>query len=102
MQLLVFIQTKQQADLEKGGQPISSLDVLLGSEAGQLTDFIKSTVTIHSVLTDRIDQLRPSQQLTLKVVPTKKKPAFSRKPAPNRDFRKDKLAISVITKYHLS
>ena len=29
--------------------------------------FAKSAVTIHSVITDRIDRLRPNQQLTLKV-----------------------------------
>ena len=67
MQLLVFIQTRQQEELEREGNLISSLDILLGSEGGHLTDFIKSTVSIHSVLTNRIDQLRPSQQLTLKV-----------------------------------
>lgn len=32
-----------------------------------LSAFIRNTVTIHSLITDRIDRLRPSQQLTLKV-----------------------------------
>lgn len=32
-----------------------------------LSAFIRSTVTIHSLITDRIDQLQPSQQLTYKV-----------------------------------
>ena len=67
VQLLVFIQTKQQGYLERGEAPAASLDILLGSEVGQLSDFIKSTVSIHSVLTDRLDQLRPSQQLAIKV-----------------------------------
>lgn len=68
LQLLVFIQSRQKANFESGEPPVTSLDVLIGSEDGQLTDFIKSTVSIRSVLTDRIDQLRPSQQLTLKVL----------------------------------
>lgn len=34
-----------------------------------LSAFIRSTVTIHSLITDRIDKLQPSQQLTLKVRP---------------------------------
>lgn len=67
MQLLVFIQTRQQTEIERGISPSNSLDLLTGTKAGQLTDFIKSTVSIHSVLTDRIDQLSPSQQLSLKV-----------------------------------
>jgi hypothetical protein len=32
-----------------------------------LSAFIRSTVTIHSLITNRIDQLQPSQQLTFKV-----------------------------------
>ena len=67
LQLLIFIQTRQQGDTEEGNAPLSSLDILTGSQAGQLSHFIKTTVSIHSILTDRIDQLRPSQQLTLKV-----------------------------------
>ena len=34
-----------------------------------LSAFIRSTVTIHSLITDRVDKLQPSQQLTLKVRP---------------------------------
>ena len=69
LQLLVFVHSKQQASIEELRPAPASLDILVGSEAGQLTDFIKSTVSIHSVLTDRIDHLGPSQQLTLKVAP---------------------------------
>ena len=36
----------------------------------ELSAFIRSTVTIHSLITDRIDKLQPSQQLTLKVILT--------------------------------
>ena len=36
-------------------------------EQADLSAFIRNTVTIHSLITDRIDRLRPSQQLTLKV-----------------------------------
>ena len=36
----------------------------------ELSAFIRSTVTIHSLITDRIDKLQPSQQLTLKVMLT--------------------------------
>ena len=71
LQLLVYIQTQQQASLANGEAPPDSLDLLLGPSAGGLSNFIKSTVSIHSVLTDRIDQLRPSQQLTLKVLEVK-------------------------------
>ena len=39
---------------------------LLGEGEAGLSSFISNKVGIHSVLTDRIDQLRPSQQLTLK------------------------------------
>ena len=67
LQLLAYIQIQQQASLANGEPPPDSLDLLLGPSASGLSDFIKSTVTIHSVITDRIDQLRPSQQLTLKV-----------------------------------
>jgi len=67
VQLLVFIHTQQQAEVERGEPPVSGTDILAGAGGGRLTDFIKSTVSIHSVLTERIDQLRPSQQLTLKV-----------------------------------
>ena len=38
----------------------------------ELSAFIRSTVTIHSLITDRIDKLQPSQQLTLKVSLTEK------------------------------
>ena len=41
--------------------------------------FAKSAVTIHSVITDRIDRLRPNQQLTLKVVSHTSVPAAGRK-----------------------
>ena len=41
-----------------------------------LSAFIRSTVTIHSLITDRIDKLQPSQQLTLKVCLTS--PAHAR------------------------
>lgn len=30
-------------------------------------DAIRNTVTIHSTVTDRVDRLRPEEQLTLKV-----------------------------------
>ncbi|EIE21630.1 hypothetical protein COCSUDRAFT_56833 [Coccomyxa subellipsoidea C-169] len=36
-------------------------------EQADLSAFIRNTVTIHSLITDRVDRLRPSQQLTLKV-----------------------------------
>ena len=32
-----------------------------------LSAFIHSTVTVHSLITDRIDKLQPGEQLTLKV-----------------------------------
>ena len=38
----------------------------------ELSAFIRSTVTIHSLITDRIDKLQPSQQLTLKVILTER------------------------------
>lgn len=33
-----------------------------------LSAFIHSTVTVHSLITDRIDKLQPGEQLTLKVL----------------------------------
>ena len=69
VQVVVFIQTQQQEALARGESPQDSLDTLIRASAGGLSNFIKSTVTLHSVLTDRIDQMRPSQQLTLKVAP---------------------------------
>ena len=43
-----------------------------GTELGEqdLLIFSNIRVSIHHVITDRIDHLRPSQQLTLKVSPT--------------------------------
>lgn len=69
MQLLAYIHTQQQSD--GGGErsaPLDSLEMLLApARSTALTDFIKSAVSIHSIVTARIDQLLPNQQLTLKV-----------------------------------
>ncbi|MCJ1422964.1 Adenylate cyclase type 10 [Sticta canariensis] len=64
-QVVVFL--KQQLGAGAFGSSSAAADVgtLLRSPA--LAYFIRSTVTIHTVLTHRIDHLRPSVQLTLKV-----------------------------------
>ncbi len=54
MQMVVFMQQHQQ--LREGAV-----------EQADLSAFIRNTVTIHSLITNRIDGLQPSQQLTLKV-----------------------------------
>ena len=77
MQLLVYLQMQRQAAVESGGLPLDNLRLLLGSTAAGLPGFIRSTVTIHSVLTDRIDRLLPSQQLSLKVGLAMQLPGFS-------------------------
>ena len=55
VQMVVYMQQQQH---DKDG--IETQD--------ELSAFIRSTVTIHSLITDRIDKLQPSQQLTLKVM----------------------------------
>ena len=57
VQMVVYMQQQQH---DKDG--IETQD--------ELSAFIRSTVTIHSLITDRIDKLQPSQQLTLKVLLT--------------------------------
>lgn len=66
MQLLAYVKTRQQS-AEQTGASQDGLAILGGSEAGEMTDFVRSNVSIYSVITDRIDQLQPNQQLTLKV-----------------------------------
>ena len=53
--MVVYMQQQQQ----HGAEGVEAQD--------DLSAFIRSTVTIHSLITDRIDKLQPSQQLTLKV-----------------------------------
>lgn len=50
---------QQQQQQQHGAEGVEAQD--------DLSAFIRSTVTIHSIITDRIDKLQPSQQLTLKV-----------------------------------
>ena len=64
---MAYIRTRQQIAREEGNNSSDGLAILFGSDAGDMTDFVKYNVSIHSVITDRIDQLRPNQQLTLKV-----------------------------------
>lgn len=72
--------TLQQAldtPTECNGQPLpveATMHKLI--ETGD--SFAKSAVTIHSVITDRIDRLRPNQQLTLKVDSRPSVPAVHR------------------------
>ncbi len=54
--MVVYMQQQQQ---QHGAEGVEAQD--------DLSAFIRSTVTIHSIITDRIDKLQPSQQLTLKV-----------------------------------
>ena len=64
-QVVVFVKQQLGAEgMSSDGAP-SDVGSLLRSPA--LAYFIRNTVTIHSVLTHRIDHLRPSVQLTLKV-----------------------------------
>lgn len=56
LQMVVYMQQQQQ----HGAEGVEAQD--------DLSAFIRSTVTIHSLITDRIDKLQPSQQLTLKVL----------------------------------
>ena len=56
--MVVYVQQQQQSAAGSGSN---------GAKAGELSAFIRNTVTIHSLIIDRIDRLRPSQQLTLKV-----------------------------------
>ena len=62
LQVAVFLRQQLGSGTEVGSQDVGTL---LRSPA--LAYFIRNTVTIHSVLTHRIDHLRPSVQLTLKV-----------------------------------
>lgn len=55
--MVVYVQQQQQQSAGSGGE---------GAKAGNLSAFIRNTVTIHTLIIDRIDRLRPSQQLTLK------------------------------------
>ena len=55
LQMVVYMQQQQH---DKDGMETQD----------ELSAFIRSTVTIHSLITDRIDKLQPSQQLTLKVI----------------------------------
>ena len=65
--MAVFLKQQLRTEVRgsEGPGARASVGTLLRSPA--LAYFIRNTVTIHSVLTHRIDQLRPSVQLTLKV-----------------------------------
>ena len=65
----VVVSTLQQAlenPTEFSGQP-QPVEATMHKLIETGDSFAKSAVTIHSVITDRIDRLRPNQQLTLKV-----------------------------------
>lgn len=55
LQMVVYMQQQQQ-DGRDGANAQDGLSA-----------FIHGTVTIHSLITDRIDKLQPGEQLTLKV-----------------------------------
>ena len=66
MQLLAYIRVRYQVAKKEGVTSSDGLSLLMGNGTGEIADFMKYNVSIHSVITGRIDQLRPSQQLTLK------------------------------------
>lgn len=50
-----------------GGSPSSPLGLAASVDAA--ADFVRSHASLHTFMTDRIDRLRPSHQLTLKARP---------------------------------